>query len=391
MRGAALLGILVMNIMLFAMPEAAYNNPFALGDRGRADFLIWLFSHLFFDQKFMTLFSMLFGAGIVLLATRVEQRGGRPAVTHYRRMLALLVFGLIHAYLIWEGDILVTYAVAGAVIYPLRRLRPRVLITIGVVFLLVGSSILVAGGTYLPRAGPEATEEFQSMWAPSAEQLRVELAAHRGVWMSAFHWRLQDAMGVSDILLWGLWRAGGNMLIGMALLKLHLLTGDRPAAFNRTMALAGFAIGLPVIAFGAYQMHTHAWETLYSFFFAGLYNYWASIVVAFGWLGALLLWWQSGVLTGVKSRIIAVGRTAFSCYVLTSILCTLFFNGYGLGFFDRVGRPGQLIVTIVVWTILLTVAPAWLKRFDQGPLEWLWRVMYGGRASTARASSVLRN
>src|SRR5687767_323319 len=131
LRGCAVLGILVMNIQSFAMPFAAYFNPTALGDRGPLDFAIWLGSHLFFDQKFMTIFSLLFGAGIVLMTTRAEQRGARTAVVHYRRMFCLLVFGLIHAYLIWYGDILVLYAVCGSIVYWFRRLRPGALLVLG--------------------------------------------------------------------------------------------------------------------------------------------------------------------------------------------------------------------------------------------------------------------
>src|SRR5262245_55702479 len=104
LRGVALLGILVMNIAGFAMPFAASFNPTALGDRGPLDFTVWAANRLFFDQKFMTIFSWLFGAGIVLMTARAAERGVKPAAYHYRRMLALFFFGLIHAYLIWDGD-----------------------------------------------------------------------------------------------------------------------------------------------------------------------------------------------------------------------------------------------------------------------------------------------
>ena len=131
-----------MNIQSFAMPMAAYFNPTALGDKGPIDFYVWAFSHLFFDQKFMTIFSWLFGAGIVLMTARAARLredasagqarpGVKPAMFHYRRMLALLVFGLIHAYLIWDGDILVLYSIGGAIVYPFRKLRPMVLLALG--------------------------------------------------------------------------------------------------------------------------------------------------------------------------------------------------------------------------------------------------------------------
>ena len=163
----------------------------------------------------------------------------------------------------------------------------------------------------------------------------------------------------------------------MALLKLGVLTAQRPIAFYQRLAIAGFSIGLPIVGFGAYEMNAHGWEGYFSFFIAGLFNYWASIVMACGWIGLLILVWRAGVLRSVALRLIAVGRTAFSCYILTSLLCTSIFYGFGLGLFGKVGRPGQLAITAAVWAVLLILAPAWLARFRQGPLEWLWRVCYG--------------
>lgn len=388
LRGAALLGILVMNIQSFSMPMAAYFNPTALGDRGSLDFAIWIGSHLFFDQKFMTLFSFLFGAGIVVMTGRVAERGISPAWFHYRRMVALLVFGLLHAYLIWDGDILVLYAICGAIVYPFCGLSARVLLTLGVMSLLIGTALLVLGGTQLPAAPPAARQEFIDFFAPSPELLRRETAAFRGGWWDQMPFRAGNSLEfqLSDIWLWGIWRAGANMLIGMALLKWRVVTGERDESFYKKLAFIGFGVGLPVIAWGAYSMNAHQWETFYSFFFGGLYNYWGSIVVACGWIGVLTLIWRNAPRSAI-APFVAVGRTAFTCYILTSILCTLFFYGHGLGFFCYVSRPGQLAVTLVVWLMLLTMAPIWLRRFRFGPLEWLWRSLtYGARQPFVRDS-----
>src|SRR5258708_23123865 len=128
LRGFALLGILVMNIQLFAMVEAAYDNPTAYGDLNGANFLVWLLSHLFADQKFISIFSMLFGAGIVLMWRKAERSGARPARLHYRRMGWLILFGLLHAYLLWYGDILYAYGICGLFVCLFRRKSPRTLI-----------------------------------------------------------------------------------------------------------------------------------------------------------------------------------------------------------------------------------------------------------------------
>lgn len=180
LSGLAVLGILVMNIQSFAMPFAAYFNPTALGDRGTLDFAIWSANHLFFDQKFMTIVSLLFGAGIVIMTSRAEERGARVAALHYRRMFWLLVFGLIHAYLIWYGDILVLYAVCGSIVYLFRRLNPVRLLVIGVLVLVIGSSLMVGATFGLADAPPEARQEILDFWQPSAALLQQETAAFHG-------------------------------------------------------------------------------------------------------------------------------------------------------------------------------------------------------------------
>jgi uncharacterized protein len=192
----------------------------------------------------MTIFSMLFGAGIVLMAARVTARGGRPAITHYRRMLALLLFGAIHAYLIWDGDILALYAVSVAIVYPFKGVRPATLIAIGVLFLLIGSAMFLAIGILLPQGAPDAAREVISFWSPTDQEIRDELAVYGGTWLSAFRWRAGASFEfhVVDLAVWGIWRAGGNMLLGMAMLKLGVLTAQRPIAFYRRMAIAGFSI-----------------------------------------------------------------------------------------------------------------------------------------------------
>ena len=136
LRGVALLGILLMNVQSFAMPQAAYFNPTAYGDLEGADLYVWVAGRMLADQKFMTIFSMLFGAGIVLMAGRAEARGDARRV-HYRRMGWLLVIGLLHAHLLWPGDVLFLYAVCGMLVYPLRWQPPGRLLALGAGLLAV--------------------------------------------------------------------------------------------------------------------------------------------------------------------------------------------------------------------------------------------------------------
>jgi uncharacterized protein len=387
------LGILVMNIQSFAMPFAVYFNPTALGPPPPLDFAIWMTSHLFFDQKFMTIFSLLFGAGILLMTTRAEARGGRVIWLHYRRMFWLLVFGLVHAYLIWYGDILVLYAICGSIVFLFRRWRPLPLTVTGLVVLAVSPTLMWLGFASMDSAPPEVRQEIVDFWSPSSALVQREIAAFQGGWLTQLPLRAEFAWGFHsfEIWMWGLWRAGGLMLIGMALLKWGVLTAARPRDFYPRLFVAGWLLGLPIILFGVVRMSQAKWEALYSFLIGFSYNYWGSVLVSLGWIGLFVSLWITGAPGALAARLAAVGRTAFSCYILTSLICTFVFYGHGLGLFGRVGRPGQILLTLIVWTILLTVAPLWLERFRFGPLEWLWRTLtYGEKPPMRRANAAPR-
>src|SRR5438105_14861004 len=138
-----------MNIQSFSMIEAAYGNPTAYGSLEGANYLVWLLSHVLADQKFMTIFAMLFGAGIVLMTGRREKAALGTAAVHYRRMGALALFGMLHAYLLWYGDILFSYALCGMLVYPLRRLRPWLQLLLGFVGIAGPSLFLLLLGLLL--------------------------------------------------------------------------------------------------------------------------------------------------------------------------------------------------------------------------------------------------
>jgi uncharacterized protein len=390
LRGLAVLGILVMNIQSFAMPFALYFNPTALGPPQPLDFTIWMTSHLFFDQKFMTIFSILFGAGVLLMTMRAEERGGRVARLHYGRMFWLLVFGLIHAYLIWYGDILVLYAICGSIVFLFRRWRPLTLTIAGVIVLAVSPILMLLGFSAMDSAPPEARQEILDFWSPSSALVQQEITAFRGGWLRQLPLRASLAWDFHsfEIWMWGIWRAGGLMLIGMALLKWRVLTAERHRDFYPRLFVAGWMLGLPIIILGVVRMSQSGWDAMYSFLIGFSYNYWGSVLVSLGWIGLFVGLWITEALGGLAARLVAVGRTAFSCYILTSLVCTFIFYGHGLGLFGRVGRPGQIGVTLLVWTILLIVAPLWLERFRFGPLEWLWRTLtYGERQPMRRTEA----
>lgn len=399
LRGFALLGILAMNIYAFAMPFAAYGNPLAGGGTGPLDYGTWVFTHLFFDQKFMTLFSMLFGAGLVLMAGRAEQRGDpRFAGVYYRRLFWLVAIGMVHAYLIWFGDILVSYAVCGALLYPLRRRRPRTLLIVGSLMLLVALPLSVGYGglmestraaaeevAELRAAGEqpgaealemaEAWEQMRTGFAPSPEELAEQVAVLRGGYLGIIRQQAPVVVGMQTgfLLFFGVWRIGGLMLIGMGLMKLGIFSAARSRSFYLRCLAVGYGLGLPLVALSAQQLTAHGFDPVFIFRQGIFYNYLGSVIVAIGHIGAVMLVCQTAALPAVRSRLAAVGRMALTDYLLQSVLCTTLFYGWGFGLFGHVGRFAQMGVVLAVWAFELWLSPLWLARFRFGPAEWLWR------------------
>jgi uncharacterized protein len=395
LRGFALLGILVMNIQFFAMPGAAYMNPTAYGDLTGANWMVWFISHVFFDQKFMTIFSLLFGAGIVVFTTRAEAKGHRAGRLHYRRMFWLLLIGLVHAYAIWPGDILVLYAICGMLVFLLRRLDGVPLIGIGLLSIAAGSAIWAFFGWSVQYWPPEAVARIIAEdWRPPAENLAKEIAIYQGGWWTQMQERVPTSLAFQTIylLMWGLWRAGGLMLIGMGFYKLGIVTGDRSPSFYARLFAIGVVGGLALILTGVSRNWAANWAFPYSFFTGSQFNYWGSLLLSGGWIGMVLLAVRTGALPAVASRLGAVGRMAFTNYLMHSIVCTTIFYGHGFGLYGQVSRVGQAIVVVSVWVFQLVVSPIWLRYFHFGPFEWLWRSLtYGQRQPfrrTEHASNV---
>lgn len=375
LRGVAVLGILIINMQSFAMIEAAYLNPTAYGDLTGLNKWAWILSFVFGDQKFMTIFSIMFGAGIVMMAERVASRNQSPASIHYRRMLGLFLIGMLHAYLFWHGDILVAYAICASLAFFFRKLAPAKLAVFGLILIAVASGLYFLFGWSMQFWPPEALAQNLAMWRPGPEIIAKEITALQGSWVAQMAQRVPASLKFQTFvfLIWTGWRAGGLMLIGMALYKWGVLTAERSPRFYRVMLAAGLLVGLPVVIYGVVRNFAAGWAYEYSMFFGWQFNYWGSLFVSLAYVAAVMLICKSGMLTSVTRRLAAVGRTALSCYLLQTLIATTIFYGHGLGLFGTVERTWQLMLVVAIWLVLLIVAPLWLRHFRFGPVEWLWR------------------
>lgn len=373
LRGVALCGILLMNVQSFGGVAALYLNPAARGPVEGADLVVWAIVRLIADQKFLGLFAMLFGGGVLLYT----DPGEHTLRLHRRRMAWLAVFGLLHATLIWHGDVLFCYGVCGLIVVGARRWTPRRLFTTAALVAAGGSALWVAGGVSLPWWPAEMVDKLNSAaWMPPEAEQAAEIAAYRGGWLAQMEFRLPQAL---DNELGGLffmmgWKAASLMLLGMGLYRLEILTGRASRAVYRRLAAWGLGVGLTLNLIGVVADWKAGWSVGFSFFFGGQINYWASYGVALGWLALVAL--AQGRWPAMEARLAAVGRMAFSNYILHSVLGTSVF--YGLGLFGRLDRLGQLGVVAIFWAISLTLSPWWLHRFRQGPLEWAWRGLVRG-------------
>ena len=390
LRGFALFGILVMNIQFFAMPEAAYSIPAVFGDLTGTNLGVWWFSYLFADQKFMTLFSMLFGAGIVLMTSKAERQGGHSLRLHYRRMFWLLIIGLVHGYLLWSGDVLVLYAICGFVIYWFRRWSPKWLLLLGVIVFAIGPLLSFAGGASVQYAPSEVRAELVADFWPSQEVLDTEIEAYRSGWLGQMAARVPTAVELQTTALffWGFWRAGGLMLMGMAFFKWGIFSGERRNRFYLVLIAMGLLIGLPVVAWGGYQNFAHGWDPIYARLGMGYqFNYWASLFVSLGYVGVIVLWLRTGWLAWLQHALGSVGRMALTNYLLQTIIATFIFYGHGFGLFATVSRSEQMLIVLGIWAFELIFSPLWLRRFRFGPVEWLWRSLTYWKLQPMRVAS----
>jgi len=375
LRGVAVLGILIMNIQSYSMISAAYINPTAFGDLMGWNKWVWILSHLFADQKFMTIFSLLFGAGVLIFTERLESKGYSPLGIHYRRIFWLILIGMSHAYLLWYGDILVPYAMCALILVLLRKLSANALVAIGSLMILIPSLLYLMFGLSWAFIPPEGQQGIEMSWLPSAQLINKELMTYRSGWFEQMPLRIKEAVSFQTFifLIYTGWRVAGMMLIGMALYKWDILSAKKSNSFYLINSFVGFIIGLPIIILGITENFALDWRVNYSMFLGWQFNYWGSIFLAWAYISLTMLIYRLATDSRLVKALAAVGRMALSNYLMQTIICTFIFYGHGLGWYGSVERTGQILLVLCIWILQLILSPIWLTRFRFGPAEWLWR------------------
>jgi len=381
LRGIAILGILIMNIQSFAMPSAAYNNPLAFGDLTGLNKMTWILSHLFADQKFMSIFSILFGAGIILITEKKELFTGSSLKLHYTRNLILLLIGLLHAHLIWYGDILVAYALCSFLVYPFRKLSPKKLLITGLLIVSVPSFLNGFFQFSLPYMPASELQDLRLDWAPTNELIEQEITAFTGSISSQIKINSQQALFLETFvfLIQFLWRAGGLMLVGMALFRWGVLSAERSRSFYLKSAFYSLIIGFPIVIYGIYMNFTMNWDFQYSMFTGSQFNYWGSLFVAYGYISLIMVFAQSDNYYTMKKHLASIGQMALTNYILHSFIGVLIFFGIGFGFFGKIDRSLQILIVGIIWIFQYLTSEKWLNSYRFGPLEWVWRSLTYGK------------
>ncbi len=409
-RGFALLGILCVNIFAFAVNGIHMEYVPLIEHKSGYNYAAVLFYSIVCEGKMRGLFTLLFGAGIIL-ATREKEKNGLPVADHYyRRMLWLLAFGLIDSYLLlWRGDVLYEYALIGMLVFAFRNLRARYLIILGLIALCIftwnqgrrfhlyqntyfkvkETEILLKHGKTLnedQKATRELWSELTAKFPPwkgqnlasIKEDLKVIELGFRSSYPDMFRFFKEDiAASQSSEFYRTFWESLGTILLGMGLFKTGFLSGNYRRRTYLIIALIGigwgYYLGWYLSEIKAYTLQdymrlyeTRAYSTLYPIQVA-------RVVTLMGYASLLVLFCKLHILMWLKKSIAAAGKMALSNYIMQTLLCSILFYGIGFGLFGKLELYQLYPVVTAIFALQVCYSAVWLNYFEMGPLEWIWR------------------
>jgi uncharacterized protein len=383
-RGIAVLGILAINIAGFAGPSVGSDTPWLPHRASPADEATFALSFVLFEGKMRALFSMLFGASMLLFVDRADSARRDGEALQLRRLGWLALFGYLHYVLFWWGDILFVYAVSGLFALPLRRLPDRVLLALALAIFVTwhGWGMIDSLGELLGLVSPGG--QHQAM-AATLNHMQVETAQARLGFAAQIADKLATTPGWPVVMtLYTIGETLPLMLLGMVLLRSGFFAGVWSRRRLVVMAGPGLALGL------AWTLALLGWAWPRQFpatVMPDILAYWAApghLLMALGYLAAIMLWAPQLAATWLGRRLSAAGRMAFTNYLATTMVMTAIFYGWGLGWYGRVAPHWQPLFVLGGWALMLGWSEPWLARFRQGPLEWAWRSLTEWRAMPMR-------
>lgn len=389
LRGIALLGILVVNMGSFKGLSTLEPLPRVESLAQPLDAAAYgLILGLFFS-KFYPVFAFLFGLGFGLQMERLQARVANPTGLMLRRLLTLLVIGVLHGLFIWTGDVLFGYAIAGMILLLFRNARPSVILgwVIGLwslqAFLCLGCGGLTIWWASVGNTGESGQANFFAEYIEQGRRAYAQGSYWEAQQFRFIEWLLMFANAIflaPNVLV--------MFLLGLYSSKIGVF--ERLEAHRRLMgwcAAAGLILGLASNAWIATELVNairaenellqYGWLTL---------SIVAGPVLALGYIGAFGLMWASiPALQHLLTPVAAAGRMALSNYLMQSVVCTLLFYGYGFGWHGKVSIAQGLALSVLIWAVQVGLSVLWLSRFQYGPVEWLWRTLtYGQRIALRR-------
>ncbi len=402
-RGVALFGILLMNIVGMGLGPA-YDNPTIAGGAEGINLWTWFVINVGFEGTQRALFSMLFGAGVILLSSRLEASGRTDATDiYFRRNLWLIAFGLVNAWvLLFVGDILFYYGITALFLYAFRKLAGRTLLALSAAALVISaawsglaasnmlrlhdeyrtaSAVSPAARNEQQKAAIETWQEKSRAGPPPAEYAKMKTAITASYWSA-----LQKfAPTITHFQSWNLYRyfleTFGTMMLGMALFRLGVLTLEVRTRTYLAMMIGGYAIGLTANIAEARWIMTHGFGAL-AYEQASISYDLSRLTMTMGHLGALMLFLRSGMLPWLRRSMAAVGRMALTNYLTHSVVSLVIF--VLLGYWGALERHQLYFIVFAIWAVQLVTSPAWLRHYRFGPVEWLWRYLTYGKAPPFR-------
>lgn len=425
LRGFAVLGIYFINIILFALPESESMVPPELNETGFLNSSIGMFSEVYIEGTMRALFSMLFGASalIFLDEARLANSGLDLVDRYYRRTLLLVLFGLLHAYLLlWPYDVLYAYGLFGLLLFPIRKLSARTLLIFGILLLLMGdldftaqqnntndlsnrisnitlgneatsitqnesaSSMTSRISGFIPVGSSNTNPKATTEEASGEESIEIinsggGMGTYRSDYATIFNFQRKTVVEKQSISIYQdyIFDIGGMMLLGMALFKFGVMTGPLSSKTYLIFVIVGYVAGTTLrYALSLGGLNSGHLTQVFSGYNLG------RVLITFGHIGLIGLLCSSVHLKGIVRTLASVGRMALTNYIMQTVISIFLFYGFGFSLYASLQRYQLVMVCAGIWLFQITYSNLWLIWFKQGPLEWLWRSLIYGELQSNR-------